>query len=60
MQVTDEMQRSMGRVESKVDILLERSDHFEKRLAAVERRVWYASGASAILAYITTFIIGKH
>ncbi len=56
----DEMQRSMGRVESKVDMLLERSSGYEKRLHAVEKKVWYASGLSAVLAYIATQILGRH
>lgn len=58
--MTDEVQRSLGRIESNVDILLERTAAYEKRLGAVEKRVWYASGASAILAYIATNILGRH
>jgi hypothetical protein len=36
--MTDDLQRSLGRVESKVDMLLERSVSYEKRLHAVEKR----------------------
>lgn len=56
----DEIQRAMGRVESKVDMLLDRSSAYEKRLHAVEKKVWYASGVSAVLAYIATHILGRH
>jgi len=56
----DDMERSMGRVEAKVDLLLERTGVFEKRISAVEKKVWYASGASAVLAFIATHLLGKH
>ena len=57
--MSDELQRSMGRVEAKVDLLLERSGTYDKRLSAVEKKVWYASGASAVVAFIATHLIGK-
>lgn len=56
--MTDELQRAMGRVEAKVDILLERSIHDEKRITAIEKKVWWASGASAVLAFIATKLPG--
>jgi len=58
--MSDELQRAMGRVEAKVDLLLEREGANNKRISAVEKKVWWASGASAVLAYIATNIIGKH
>lgn len=58
--MSDELQRAMGRVESKVDILLERTAAYEKRIHSVEKRVWYASGVSAVLAFIATHILGRH
>lgn len=58
--MNDELQRAMGRVEAKVDLLLERSGGYEKRLGAVEKKVYWASGVSAVLAYIATNFIGKH
>lgn len=57
--MSDDIQRSLGRVEAKVDLLLERSDAYDRRLGAVEKKVWYASGASAVLAFIATHVIGK-
>lgn len=57
--MTDELQRAMGRVEAKVDLLIERDSKLDKRLNAVEKKVYWASGASAIVAYIATHILGK-
>lgn len=58
--MSDDVQRSLGQIEAKVDILLSRSDAFDKRIAAVEKKVWYASGASAVLAFLATHLLGKH
>jgi hypothetical protein len=58
--MSDELQRAMGRVEAKVDLLIERTSKYDDRLSKVEKRVWWASGASAVLAYIATNLIGKH
>jgi len=57
--MSDELQRSMGRVEAKVDLLIERTGGFDKRISAVEKRVWYASGASAVVAFVATHLLGK-
>lgn len=58
--MSDELQRAMGRVEAKVDLLIERTGAYDKRISAVEKRVWWASGASAVLAFIATHLLGKH
>ncbi len=58
--MSDELQRAMGRVEAKVDLLIERTGTYDKRISAVEKRVWWSSGAAAVVAYIATNIIGKH
>lgn len=57
--MSDELQRAMGRVEAKVDLLIERTGAYDRRISAVEKKVWYASGASAVLAFIATHLIGK-
>lgn len=57
--MSDEIQRSLGRVEAKVDLLLERTNGFDTRLSKVEKKVWYASGASAVIAYIATHLLGR-
>lgn len=54
--MSDDLQRSLGRVESKVDILLERTGAYEKRIGAIEKKVWWSSGAAAIVAFIATRI----
>jgi hypothetical protein len=43
----EEIQRALGRLESKVDILLARDADTEKRLAAVEKKQWWAAGVAA-------------
>ena len=58
--MTDELQRAMGRVESKVDLLIERTGAYDKRISAVEKKVWWSSGAAAVIAFITTNILSKH
>lgn len=58
-----EIQRSLGRLEGKVDLILEgikeheerdeaRFENIEKRVALVERKIWYATGIGAALAFI--------
>jgi hypothetical protein len=58
--MSDELQRSMGRVEAKVDLLIERTGGYDKRLSAVEKRVWWSSGAAAVIAFFTTKVLGGH
>lgn len=52
------MQRAMGRVEAKIDLLLDRSEVHDKRITAVEKRVWYGSGVAAAITFIATKIMG--
>lgn len=49
--MNDDLQRAIGSVEAKVDILLERTRGFDTRLSAVEKKVWWASGGAAMLAF---------
>ncbi|MEH2501257.1 hypothetical protein V1290_000068 [Bradyrhizobium sp. AZCC 1578] len=58
--MSDELQRAMGRVEAKVDLLIELTGKYDDRLTKVERKVWWSSGAAAVIAFITTNLIGKH
>jgi len=53
------MQRAMGRVEAKIDLLLDRSEVHDKRITAVEKRVWYGSGVAAAITFIATKIMGN-
>lgn len=58
--MSDEMQRAMGRVEAKIDLLLDRTETHDQRIAAVEKKVWYGSGIAAALTFIATKIMGGH
>lgn len=71
--MSDELQRSMGRVEGKLDSLLEafrvtlekndeRFDKHDKRLSAAEKKIWMASGAWAIALTAASYVAGwfKH
>ena len=58
--MTDEMQRSLGRLESKVDLLIDRTDKYDERLGAVEKKVWWASGVAAAIGFISSHLLGKH
>lgn len=55
-----EIYSKIGAVEAKVDILLERTTGFDTRLSVVERKVWWMTGVSAVLAFIATTLFGKH
>lgn len=64
--MTDDLNRSLGRVEGKIDQLLdELSRHFEDdkgkfqkidtRLSTVEKNVWYGSGVAATVAALAGY-----
>lgn len=48
--MTDELQRAMGRIESKVDMLLDRDADRELRLSSLERSRSWLQGILAVLA----------
>jgi|EndMetStandDraft_7_1072992.scaffolds.fasta_scaffold1588735_1 hypothetical protein len=48
----DNIQRSLGAIEGKLDMLIDLHKESDKRLGAVEKKVWYASGIAFILAMI--------
>lgn len=60
--MSDDVQRSLGQIEAKVDILLERTSAYEKRIGAIEKKVWWSSGAAAIIAFVVTKLpaLGGH
>lgn len=45
----NEIVRSIGRLEGKMDMLIDLHTKDSERLDAVEKKVWYASGASIIV-----------
>ena len=62
-----ELQRALGRVEGKLDQALANFAHhdsrislLDKRVGSVEKKVYWFSGASAVLAYLAQNFLGKH
>jgi hypothetical protein len=55
----DQLHQDVGEIKGKLDTLLEFYEEDRKRLAAVERKVWYGSGVAAVLALIASTILGK-
>jgi hypothetical protein len=49
----------LGAIEGKLDTLIRFYEEDRKRLAAVERRVWYGSGLAAVLAAIGVALLHK-
>lgn len=56
--MTEELNRSVGRIEGKLDALLDQTKNFDKRISSVEKKVWYGSGIGAVLAFISTKLLG--
>ena len=38
----------LGRIDGKLDLLIEKQDKNDKRLTAVEKKIWYGQGALAL------------
>jgi hypothetical protein len=55
----DQLHQDVGEIKGKLDTLLEFYEEDRKRLAAVERKVWYGSGVAAVLAVIASTLLGK-
>lgn len=65
--MSDEISRSLGRVEGKLDSLIEtmkgrddRADDLDRRVGKVENRLHWYSGAAAALGSLFGLYIGKH
>lgn len=61
--IQHELQRALGRLEGKVDSILEkfttdgkRFEGIEERLLEVEKKVWYAAGLSGALSVALSYI----
>lgn len=50
--MTENVQRSLGAIEGKLDMLIDLHKENDRRLGAVEKKVWYASGIAFVLAMI--------
>lgn len=62
--MTDDLNRDFGRLEGKVDAIYETAERIETRLssqddriASLEKRQWYLTGAAAAAAWIATNFI---
>lgn len=55
--ITDTIPFLLGRLDSKVDLLLAHSKLYDVRLRTVERRQWWATGAAAIIGVVATRVI---
>jgi hypothetical protein len=55
----DQLHQDVGEIKGKLDTLLEFYEEDRKRLAAVERKVWYGSGVAAVLAVVASTILSK-
>lgn len=47
-----ELARSIGRVEGKIDLLIDLHKGTSKRLGAVEKRSWWIGGAMAVVVLV--------
>ena len=52
----NEINRKVGEIDANVKTLLKRTEGFDTRLSAVEKKVWWASGASSIVAFFIAHI----
>jgi hypothetical protein len=52
MPSSDSVDSRLGRIEGKIDLLISRETITDERLHSVEKKVWYAAGASAVLAAV--------
>jgi hypothetical protein len=62
----EELQRALGRLEGKLDAILEnfktsnkRFEGIEERLLDVEKKVWYAAGLSGALSVALSMLVRK-
>lgn len=62
----EELQRALGRLEGKLDAILDnfkasnkRFESIEERLLDVEKKVWYAAGVAGSLSFALSFLARK-
>jgi hypothetical protein len=57
---TTGIERAIGRLEGKMDLLIDMHASNEKRVGAVEKKVWWASGAAGVIAVILEKMAFNH
>lgn len=50
--MTPEDARTLGRMEGKLDMLIERFDTLDERHHALSKRVWWQTGAAAVVGVL--------
>lgn len=58
-EVTDDLQRSLGRIEGSLEEILRRLENYENRISSLEQKVWRWSGAFVVIMIVWTFISHK-
>jgi hypothetical protein len=54
-----QLHRDVGEINGKLDTLLEFYEEDRKRLAAVEKKVWYGSGVAAVIGLMAAPVLKK-
>lgn len=52
----DDTQRKIGEIDANVRTLLQRTERFDDRLSAVEKKVWWAAGVASVIAFVGSHI----
>lgn len=51
-----EVVHALGRLEGKMDLLIDMHKGVDTRLSKVEKKVWYAAGAVGLLGYLSSHL----
>ena len=52
MIMTSEEARTLGRIEGKLDMLIDRLDVLDDKHYALQKRVWWSGGAAAVIGVV--------
>lgn len=52
--------QTVGKIDGKLDLVLESLPGHEKRIRALEKRSWFQSGAAAVLGSLATLFVKGH
>lgn len=58
LEMSDEIQRSLGRVEGKLDSVIEKLDPIDRRLSKVEAKQHWFAGAGAAIGALIGLLVG--
>ena len=57
--MTDDLQRTLGKIEGSLEEILRRLDNYDRRITLLEQRVWKWSGVFAAIMVLWTFVSHK-